>query len=143
MSSGLIIESGSLPSVLLPDVNVAASPICPRMLFVIGTPSMTISGALSPIIDLLPRRVILEAPPAPPALGVIVIPETLPSRELIRFASGALNRSSAFTICVAYVKDFSLRIIPIAVTTTSSSAVVSSAITKLSAPPFQILSSQV
>ena len=91
-----------------------------------GTPSTTSSGVLEPKTDLLPRSIILEAPPAPPALGVITTPDTFPSIELATFGSCTLFRSSLLICCVAYVRDFSLRMIPIAVTTTSFSTWLSS-----------------
>ena len=93
MSSGLIIERGSEPSVL-PSAAKPVPEIWLRMLLVIGTPSTTISGALLPKIDLLPRSVILEAPPAPPAEGVMVTPEILPSMLFTKLGSCTFINSS-------------------------------------------------
>ena len=127
MSSGLIIERASPPSEA-PTASIEPLPTSPRVLLLIGTPSTTISGVLLPMIDLLPRRRILEAPPAPPADGVMVTPDTLPSRELATLGSCTRLRSEALTCCVEYVREVSLRLIPMAVTTTSLSTELSSAI---------------
>ena len=103
MSSGLSWERASLLSFEPSTIIVAPPPsmsICPATLFCMGTPSITMSGELLPSIDALPRRRILEAPPAPPELGVMTRPALFPCNELMRLASFARVSSSPPTVCV-------------------------------------------
>ena len=53
------------------------------MFCITGTPSTTMRGWLLPLMDLLPRKRILDDPPAPVELGVMTRPALFPWRELI------------------------------------------------------------
>ena len=93
ISSGLIFDKISPPSVVLPPDN-RASVICVEAGLAIGTPSITINGEFSPKTAAFPRSSNLEEPPAPVELGVMTNPAVLPCNALIKLASLALVNSS-------------------------------------------------
>ena len=71
----------------------------------------------------------LELPPAVPDDEPICKPATFPESEFKTLLSRAVVSSSLLTLVTAYPNDFSERLIPIAVTTTSSISFVSGAST--------------
>ena len=77
-------------------------------------------------MDLVPRITTFDTPPIPEEEALILTPATFPLKELTKFTSLLVVMSSAFTCCTLYDKAFSERLIPNAVTTTSSSTSVSS-----------------
>ena len=86
----------------------------------IGKPSTMNSGEETLPIEEAPRICMLELPPAVPDDCPICTPAILPDNEFKTLLSRALVISSPLTLVTEYPKDFSERLIPIAVTTISS-----------------------
>ena len=93
-SSGLISPARLPKSTLFPIVPPA------EVELLIGNPSTTNKGWLSPSNELAPRIIIFAEPPKVPDAEFTLTPETLPARELITLVSRALIKSSPFTVAV-------------------------------------------
>ena len=72
------------------------------------------------MIDFVPRITTLDTPPTPDEEALMLTPATLPLNELIKLGSLLVVTASALTCCTLYDRAFSERLIPKAVTTTSS-----------------------
>ena len=81
---------------------------------------MTKSGWPDEPSDDCPRMMIRDDPPAVPELDEMLTPATLPDRALRTLPSRALVSSSDLTVDTEYPSVFSERVMPMAVTTTSS-----------------------
>ena len=123
ISSGLISDKPlPISTPLLPQASST-----PPVKLSIGIPSTTINGWLDPVNELLPRNTIFEEPPGPLLERTTCKPDTLPDNAFAILLSRAFTSSSPFNSCVAYPNAFFSRLIPKAVTTTSSNFWVSSA----------------
>ena len=92
-----------------------------------GTPSITKSASLAAgLIDDSPRSVTRIEPPGPAPAWFMLSPATLPAIPLSQLLEAALFSSSALIFETAYPSDFSSRLIPSAVTTTSLIVLLSS-----------------
>ena len=84
-----------------------------------GTPSTTKRGWLSLLREVAPLITMLTDDPVPP-VELMTTPDILPASELITFSWATLIMSSPSTFPTENPSDFSSRVIPSAVTTTSS-----------------------
>ena len=120
ISSGLMLE---MPS---PRSNPPLVPALPKFVLSRGTPSITYRGWLFPVISVLPRRMTRVEPEGPPAVWLTTSPGTRPAIAFMKFVSLALVNSSPFTSATPYPSALRSRLMPRAVTTTSSSIWLSS-----------------
>ncbi len=128
MSSGLISPNPlpiSVPGFQKSLFTLPFPPLAPKKLF-IGTPSTIIKGWLSPVKELLPRRVIFVEDAGPLEPLITCKPETLPTRAFATLVSFASVSCSDLTSWNEYPRDLRSLLIPIAVTTTSSMLLASS-----------------
>ena len=126
MSSGLMLESPSPPSEVLPpprtpmELSAAALPgLVPKLVLSMGTPLTTISGLFCPEMEDCPRMRILEVPAGPVPKPEMFTPATLPCRVFIKLGERFSVRASPPTVVVAYPNFFDSLRIPRAVTTIS------------------------
>ena len=115
MSSGLMLE---IPS---PRSYPPLVPALPKLVLSNGTPSITYSGWLFPVISVLPRRSTLVEPEGPPAVWLTTSPATLPAIELMTLVSLFFDKVAPLTSSRPYPRAFLSLFMPKAVTTTSSS----------------------
>ena len=120
ISSGLM--STEAPPLSIPPYRDADE----LLLSLKGTPSTTHNGWLLSVRELFPRIVILVEPLRPVPDMFICIPATFPCRAPVTEGSPVLFSSSPFSSCIEYPNIFFSRLIPKAVTTTSSIAWASS-----------------
>ena len=83
-----------------------------------GTPSTTKRGWLSLLREEAPLITMLTDDPVPP-VELMTTPDIFPASELITFSWATLIKSSPSTLPTENPSDFSSRVIPSAVTTTS------------------------
>ena len=127
ISSGLMLESPSPPSEVLPpprtpiELSAPALPgFVPKLVLSIGTPFTTISGLFCPEMEDCPLILILEVPPGPVPKAEMFTPAIFPCKAFIKLGERFSVIASALMVEMEYPNFLASRLIPKAVTTTSS-----------------------
>ena len=111
-----------LNAVAEPGASEAKTPVF-SVLLSMGKPSMTISGWLLLLMELMPRMVIIEEAPGTPEELTTFTPATRPCNELMKFSRCVPAMSVPCTVCCAVPSARCSVVWPNAVTTTASSDV--------------------